>query len=378
MDDIWLSYSALRVTEQRTALRDIAYPSAVHYFPETYKQLMLGLASPPNRLAQALLQEAQVLGLHEDGLDPQRQALILAAGNTVFAGANYRKQQRGGPLDHAYQFQVTHSTQMLAGKLAQGMGCTGHISCDASACASSMKALMDAVHLIRCHGFERVVIVAVEDQVSHGLLEFFGSLGLCLSLEALESGALPSAFDSVNQGFLIGQGAALVVLDSSKAMQQHGRAGHARLLAAVTGGEACNSVVAQDIEGLGFEHVMRWVLQAGQCRAGDIDLVKTHGTGTSLNNQAERSALLRVLGPDFIATAYKPHIGHTFGASGLIESVLAINDARLGFARGIANRSEVDQRFLSADLNIKLGKILALAAGMGNVYGAALWEVVHG
>ena len=212
---------------------------------------------------------------------------------------------------------------------------------------------------------------------SHGLLEFFGSLGLCLSLEALESGALPSAFDSVNQGFLIGQGAALVVLDSSNAMQQHGRAAQARLLAAVTGGEACNSVVAQDTEGLGFEHVMRWALQAGQCSVGDIDLVKTHGTGTSLNNQSERSALLRVLGPDFIATAYKPRIGHTFGASGLIESVLAINDARLGFARGIANRSEVDQRFLSADLTIKLGKILALAAGMGNVYGAALWEVAH-
>jgi hypothetical protein len=59
----------------------------------------------------------------------------------------------------------------------------------------------------------------------------------------------------------------------------------------------------------------------------------------------------------------------------LIESVLAIQDATQHKVRGIANRTAHDARFLSHDVSMPVNNILALSAGMGNVYGAAVWSI---
>ena len=102
--------------------------------------------------------------------------------------------------------------------------------------------------------------------------------------------------------------------------------------------------------------------------------MKTHGTGTKSNNLAERSALSGVL-KDFVATSFKQRIGHTMGASGLLETVLLLDSIKNGSIPAIPNRTDQDSVFLSESAPAEQGGlILSLAAGMGNVYSAAIFK----
>jgi 3-oxoacyl-(acyl-carrier-protein) synthase len=105
-----------------------------------------------------------------------------------------------------------------------------------------------------------------------------------------------------------------------------------------------------------------------------IAVVKTHGTGTASNNAAERAALESTLGK-FVATSLKPTIGHTMGVSGLLETCLLLDSAKQGIIPKIKNRTEQDEVFLSEDREFTGGRILSLAAGMGNIYSSAIFSV---
>ncbi len=102
--------------------------------------------------------------------------------------------------------------------------------------------------------------------------------------------------------------------------------------------------------------------------------VNSPWTGTRSNNAAEAAGIEAALGADFVATSYKARIGHTMGPSGLIETIMALRDAREGRVRGIANRSGGDERFLREDARLDVRRILSLSSGMGNVFGAAVCE----
>ena len=109
--------------------------------------------------------------------------------------------------------------------------------------------------------------------------------------------------------------------------------------------------------------------------ASVVKVVKTHGTGTPVNNVAEKTALTNTLS-EFIATSYKQRIGHTLSASGLLETGLLFEDMAKGFIPAIPNRTDDDSVFISRDCPAPEGVVLSLAAGMGNVYSAALFEAM--
>jgi 3-oxoacyl-(acyl-carrier-protein) synthase len=80
---------------------------------------------------------------------------------------------------------------------------------------------------------------------------------------------------------------------------------------------------------------------------------------------------------NFVATSYKPRIGHTMGSSGLLETLLLLEEMRVGKVPAIANRTEEDNVFLSHDVEAPEGLILSLAAGMGNIYSAAVFQLIR-
>jgi 3-oxoacyl-(acyl-carrier-protein) synthase len=116
---------------------------------------------------------------------------------------------------------------------------------------------------------------------------------------------------------------------------------------------------------------MEGAMFAGKVKPSQVTIVKTHGTGTKSNNMAEKTALEETLS-EYVATSYKPTIGHTMGVSGLLETCMLFDDLEKGFVPKIAGRTEVDTKFLSLDVQAPTGEIMALAAGMGNVYSAAV------
>jgi 3-oxoacyl-(acyl-carrier-protein) synthase len=226
---------------------------------------------------------------------------------------------------------------------------------------------MDAQSLIEMYGFERVIILAVEDAVSNSVLEFFGEAKASLSQKDEDSGIMPSAFDDVNGGFHVGQGAALVVIEAEHVAMNP----IAQIVGAYTASESHTNAIGQREDGQGYIRAIKGVLDFTGVDSKDIKVVKTHGTGTKSNDIAEKTALDLIL-RKFIATSYKPRIGHTMGASGLLETCLLLDDLAIGVVPKILNRTSKDDRYLSEDAENPGGLILSLAAGMGNVYSAAL------
>jgi len=147
----------------------------------------------------------------------------------------------------------------------------------------------------------------------------------------------------------------------------------AKFVGAYSSAEDNTNPLGQREDGSGFSKAIEGALFVAKAHQNDVRLVKTHGTGTPVNNAAEKSALLRSLN-EFVATSYKPRIGHTMGASGLLETGLLLRDLENGFVPKILNRTQDDSVFLSSDAPIPEGLMLSLAAGMGNIYSAALFS----
>lgn len=365
---IFLTQYKTACTTEKELFDDIIFPQKVHWFPESYKRAKSGMIYAPHRVAEKVLDEQTAAWIRENPVG--KTAFILASGNSHFAGINPRNRPETR-LSYEYRFLPLTLTQVYAGRLAQSLNASDHIVTDATACASSLKVMMDVQTLIKMYGFKRVIVLSVEDQVSNSVLEFFGEAGATLSWKQEQEGMLPSAFDSVNQGFNVGQGACFAVFEDESVVKDPKCA----LLGSYTASEPCSNAIGQLESGEGFKRAIEGAIFCSQETPSQIKIVKTHGTGTISNNVAERAAISSML-TDFVATSYKQRIGHTMGVSGLLETLLLLDDMGRGIIPGIPNRTEDDSVFLSKDIPAIDGDILSLAAGMGNVYSAAIFRRV--
>ena len=366
---IYLTHYKTAATDCVGLINDIVYPQKVHWFPETYAKAATGMIYPPHKVAEKALDPAMLKMLREQEVG--KTAFILAAGNTHFAGLQQKPYQTD--FSYVYKFLPLTLTQVYAGRIAQQCGAQDHVVTDASACASSLKVMMDVYTLIAMYGFARVIVLTVEDGVSNAVLEFFGDSKAVLTADEEAKGIKPSAFDKQNRGFYVGQGAAFAVFDSWATVNKTGDKPYAQLSGAYTAAEASTNAIGQLENGSGFVKAIEGVFDMSKVKAEDVKIVKTHGTGTISNNIAELTALQSTL-KSFVATSYKQRIGHTMGASGLLETLLLLGDMRNGVIPEIPNRTESDEVFLSEPISPPTGAVLSLAAGMGNVYSAAIFK----
>ena len=361
---IGLTHYKTASTESLTLLDDITYPQRVHLFPETIKNLRLGLNYVPHKLADKVLDPELLQYLRDN--PKSKSAFILAAGNAHFAGTDLPR--RDSQLTYQYKMLPLSLTQVYAGRIAQQCGATNHIVTDSTACASSLKVMMDVQTLIRYYDFDRVCVLAVEDAVTNLTTEFFGEAKANLLTAHDDAGILPSAFDSKNNSFHIGQGACFAVFEKNP------KHAHAYLHGAYTASEECTNQMGQRDDGHGFVQAIAGSMNQTMLTSKDITIVKTHGTGTAMNNKSEKAALESCLS-NFVATSFKPTIGHTMGASGLLETCLLVDSLKTGIVPAIKNRTEEDCIYLSEPAPAREGAFLSLAAGMGNVYSAAIFTM---
>jgi 3-oxoacyl-[acyl-carrier-protein] synthase II len=357
-------------TTKLELLQDVVYPQRVHRFADLWRNKDSGMIYVPHRLAQLLLDEALVKNLNDN---PTTTAFILAAGNTHFAGINPKDAK---PTCLTYDFKLLPFTlnQVYAGRIAQVLGANDLVMTDASACASSLKVMTDVINLIEHQGYGRVIVLSLEDTITDMVLKFFGESGACLTWEDEQKGIEPSAFDDKNHGFYIGQGAVLAVFESIPSSRPK-----AILHGAGIASEISTNAIGQREDGQGFEKAIWNAFHDCYVYRGEIDIVKSHGTGTISNNKAEKAAIERVFdGNKIVVTSYKQRIGHTMGASGLLESCLLINDINSLVVPHIMGRTKKDEKYLSDPHRLKSRnqKFLSTAAGMGNIYAAAIFETI--
>ena len=366
---IYMTQCRTACTPEVTLVDDIPYPQHAHIMPDTFRRAKSGLKYPPHVLIESLIDD-ELRSYVADNPVKGKTGFIFAAGNQGWMGNNGRYDKDPDTKLH-YKVKVPFIvlTNIYAGRIASMFGVHDHVSTDASACASSLHVLMNMQTLMDNYGFDRVIVFSGEDSVNNLVLEFFGEAGASLQYKD-EGERQPSAFDDKNQGFHIGQGAVVAIFEKEHAGMADPLA---KFVGAYSSAEDNTNPLGQRDDGSGFSKAIEGALFVAKAHQNDVRLVKTHGTGTPVNNAAEKSALLRSLN-EFVATSYKPRIGHTMGASGLLETGLLLRDLESGFVPKILNRTQDDPVFLSSDAPIPEGLMLSLAAGMGNIYSAALFS----
>lgn len=214
---------------------------------------------------------------------------------------------------------------MAAGAIAMETGCRGINLCLSTACASGAHALGTGLDLIRSGRADVVLAGGAEST-----LDPFAVDGYC-QLRALSTrnddpcgASRPFSLD--RDGFVIAEGAAVLVLES----ESHARARGVEPLAELAGyGSSADGwhVTAPDPEGRGATRALEAALADARITPADVDVVNAHGTSTPLNDANETSVLKRVFGDHarrLMVHATKSMTGHSLGASGAIESVVAV------------------------------------------------------
>ncbi len=211
---------------------------------------------------------------------------------------------------------------MAAGHLAMDLRALGPNLVTATACASGGTALGVAARLLRDGTCDIVVAGGTEAGISPLMVTGFAQMG-ALSRRVDDPAAASRPFDADRDGFVIGEGSGMLVLERAADAEARGATVRARLLGHGASADA-HHVTAPDPEGAGALRAMEAALAQAGVTGRDIDHVNAHGTSTPLNDAVEAAVLGRLLGDRATVTSAKGVLGHTLGAAGAIEAALTV------------------------------------------------------
>lgn len=262
----------------------------------------------------------------------------------------------------------------VAGDISIRFGLQGPTSAHATACASSGNCIADAVATIRRGEADLMLAGGAEGAVSPICLAAFSTMrALSTRNDAPEKASRP--FDDDRDGFVLAEGAAVVVLEA----EEHAKARGATILAELAGfgmSTDAHHITAPDAEGRGATRSMTWALQDAGVSAADVDYINAHGTSTPLGDAAEVAAVLKVFGDHaraskggkLLMSSTKSMHGHTLGASGAVEMVACINALRHGVAPPTINLDKPSDGF-DIDLCANRPRERKLRVALNNTFG---------
>ena len=240
-----------------------------------------------------------------------------------------------------------------------------------SACASSANAIIDALNYIRLDHCDIIVTGGSEAAVIEAGMGGFNAMhALSTRNESPESASRP--FDATRDGFVLGEGAGALVLES----YEHAKARGAKIYAEVVGGgmtSDAHHMTAPHPDGIGVERVMNNCLKDANLQPEDVDAINTHGTSTPLGDIAELKAITKVFGEhakNININSTKSMTGHLLGAAGGIEAIASILSMKYGIVPPTINHTTVDEN-INPDLNLTLNKAQKreVNVAMSNTFG---------
>ncbi len=230
-----------------------------------------------------------------------------------------------------------------AGELAIRYGLHGLAISLASACATGTNALGEGAERIR-HGSAEIMICGGVEAVMHPItLAALGNMG-AVSRRNDEPERASRPFDADRDGFLMGEGAGVLVLESLEHAQKRGASIHAEV---VGYGSSCDAfhITAPDEEGLGAARSMQSALDDAGRAPEEIDYINAHGTSTPLNDRMETRAIRRVFGKyayKLPISSTKSMIGHLMGAAGTVEAIVCTKTLETGVLHPTINYETPD------------------------------------
>jgi 3-oxoacyl-[acyl-carrier-protein] synthase II len=281
-------------------------------------------------------------GAADSGVAPERVAVVVGTG----IGGALTLLNQDDILEQKGPKRVSPFTiPMLmpngpAAAVGLAIGAKGGVHAPVSACASGAEAIRWGLDLLR---FDRadVVLVGGTEACVHPLPMAGFAAMRAMSTRNDEPERASRPFDKARDGFVLGEGAAALVLERADAAKARGARVHARLAGA--GGTADGyDLVAPHPEGEGAARAISAAIRDAGLTAADIGHVNAHATSTPVGDTAEAAAIRSALGEHVMVSATKSQTGHLLGAAGALESVFTILALREQIVPATANLENPD------------------------------------
>ena len=263
--------------------------------------------------------------LQEAGLEKEALRTIPFISATTVGGMDKREAYyaQEPDCDALHASIATHHCGTCTEMIAEPFGPFASLATVSTACSSATNAIITAANMLRC-GLADIVVAGGAECLTKFHLNGFNAL-LILDHEQCRP------FDRDRAGLNLGEGAAYLVLESARSIEQRGTTPLARLSGY---GNACDAFhqTASSPDGDGAYHAMQEALQTAGLTPADIDYINAHGTGTINNDASESQAILRLFGSQLPpVSSTKSFTGHTTSASGSIEAVFCLLALRQQF-----------------------------------------------
>jgi len=302
-------------------------------------------------------------------VDPERFAVVIGSaygglGSTI---EQDRVLAASGPRKVSPHTLTRLMANGPAAWVSIDLGARGGARTPVSACASGAEAIVQAAELIRSGAADVVIAGGVDASVNDLVISGFAQIR-ALSNRSDDPQRASRPFDGGRDGFVLAEGAAVVVLES----EEHARARGAAILGAVAGGAVtsdANDIVAADPAMQ--RRVMQKALDSAGLQPADIGFVHAHATSTPVGDRLEGQAINAVFGTDVPVTSTKGHTGHLLGGAGALAAVVVLETLRTGELPGTLNVEALDPE---VDLNVITEGAHQLApgharAGLVNAFG---------
>lgn len=307
---------------------------------DRYTQLALGAATEA-------LNDSNIKG----NVDPDRFSVILGTGIGGISTfeTEHTKFLEKGPRRVSPLFVPMMISNMAAGMIAIKYDCRGSAMPAVTACASGSNAIGEAMRLIR-HGYSDAVITGgTEAAICASAIAGFSNMQALSTSSDPNAASLP--FDKRRGGFVIGEGAVVLVLEEYEHAHKRG----ANIYGEICGyGSTCDAyhITAPHPEARGGAKAMQNALSEADYKEEDKVYINAHGTGTPMNDVLETQAIKLALGEEKAKASFvsstKSMTGHMLGAAGAIEALACIMALKENILPPTINLNEPDEK---CDLN---------------------------
>jgi 3-oxoacyl-[acyl-carrier-protein] synthase II len=332
----------------------------------TDRYIQFGLVAAREALDQAGLPE------RFEGELAERTGVILGTGlggvGTLIDG--FSTNVLRGP-DRISPFLIPMGIPNIgAGQVAIQFGMTGPNFTTVSACATGGHALGESSEIIRRGDADVMVAGGAEAGIYEALVGGFAAMR-ALSTRNDDPEGASRPFDTGRDGFVIGEGAGVVILEAL----EHAEARGAEILAELVGYGAtadASHITLPAPGGIGAVRAARRALEKAGLAPEDIDHVNAHATSTPEGDKAELQAIRTIFGEAagrVAITANKSMLGHTLGAAGAIEAVTTILSIREGCIPPTVNLADPDPEAAGLDLTANVAAARPIRAALSNSFG---------
>jgi 3-oxoacyl-[acyl-carrier-protein] synthase II len=309
-----------------------------------------------------------------------------ALGGIAYAEEQHERYMERGIRSVAPNLALAVFGGAAPANLGISLGLHGPILSTANSCAAGAVAIGEAFRLIRSGGADAALAGGVEAPLSPLA---FGAFDIIRALSAGHNDRPAEAerpFDSARDGFVMGEGAGLLVLEEAEHAEKRGATPYAELRGFAATSDAFHMVQPRP-DGFQAARAARLALADGALKANEIDYVNAHASSTPLGDTVEARAIARAMGPTARSVAVsgtKAYYGHPLGASGAIEAAICSLAISRGWAPGTVNLTDPDPgatEFLpclrAQPLEARIDAVLSTSFGFGGLNAALSFSTVR-